>query len=258
GGLGLPSLNAIYNATRLKQVYDIASYNARFVHPPPRNTPTTRTPDWIPLLMHSWHRAVLERHSKNNRNSNIPITLTTTLSHLLRFFLFDPFSQTDGWAKLPANAWPPALRDAFSICNSNQLAQKADFAHTLEAGSSLKRPALAHPNNILDLFDGRSAEYSIFFQGIVDYYYSLEGFSVPFTISVLPGVIAKIADAEQSEKTNNVRLYPELIIQLTAYYERHCIGLCPLAPESLACHYMRNWAYGLPHTTPVPDAITQY
>ncbi|KAJ2815037.1 hypothetical protein FBU31_007077, partial [Coemansia sp. 'formosensis'] len=259
GSFSLPSLLAIYRATRLKQVALIARYNARRVQPPPRGVPIERIPDWVDLLMELWHENITYHTRDANNNVQLPQFLTDLGPQFLRYFLFDPFSQICDWACLPMGAWPPALQAAQRICIDSRFPQTVDFCNTLSTGSSLMRPALACSYDIRELFDGRTAENRYFFEAVALYYKSIPPLQNRpfFTIAAIETIADRLRTGAATAPTRERERRVVLTGHLVEYVNLHRGTPSCTSAEDLARPHMLNWSYGPPRTTPPPDVVVR-
>ncbi|KAJ2815641.1 hypothetical protein GGI24_005980, partial [Coemansia furcata] len=209
--------------------------------------------------MELWHENITNRSRDANNNVQLPQCLTDLGPYFLRYFLFDPFSQTCDWACLPAGAWPPALQAAQRICIDNRFPQTVDFCNTLSTGSSLMRPALACAYDVRELFDGRTAESRYFFEDVALYYESTPLLQNRpfFTVAAIETIADRIrigaATAPMRERERRIILASHLV----EYVNLHRGTPRRTSAEELARPHMLNWSYGPPRTTPPPDMVVR-
>ncbi|KAJ1997363.1 hypothetical protein H4R26_005859, partial [Coemansia thaxteri] len=186
GGFGLQSVLSIYRATRLKQVATFAAHTARWAQPTPEHETRVAAPDWHGLLLHLWQITTDKR-----QQPAIPKPIRDLGFTIRSRFLYDPFSQIEGWTRLPGTAWPQVWQDAFSFCHDGRAPMRVNLSNSRIDGAALLRPLLGYPGTGLDLPSSREPTTRMFYEAVKSLYGNgaipLENLP-PLSLNILPNL----------------------------------------------------------------------
>ncbi|KAJ2890045.1 hypothetical protein IWW38_004348, partial [Coemansia aciculifera] len=121
------------------------------------------------------------------------------------------------------------------------------------------RPALCHPESVLNLFTGGSTDYTVFYTAVATFYRNHPDTPPPpFTVNVVPDIARGIEGMARSSYYQHRKFEMQrLANRLQAFHAIHCADASLLEQDSLARPYTLNWAYTLRRTTPPLDAVAQ-